>query len=144
MTNPSTAPERGNFDAHLVFARAVITLSLFIATLGVSIPFGASSGQFTWDLNPLEWILSGLAFLSALGLLLDFIHPWRSWLYRVGVAEMAAGGVWAAIGSYELFLPGATTWPWRLGHALPAFGWMVLALTVWRWINVARTRQAPD
>jgi hypothetical protein len=121
-------------------ARATITAALAVASFGQSLPFGASTGPTVFELNPLEIILSVLLFLTACALVLNFFHPWNSWLYRHGIAEMVAGGVWVAVGTYELLLPNEATITWRLGHALPAYGWAILALTTWRWINVGRLR----
>ena len=118
-------------------SRPVVTLALAIATLGVSIPYGTSSGGLIHDVDLLEWLLSALAFLTGLGLLLDLWHPWRSRLHHYGVAFMVAGAIWTAIATYELMVPVHYTIPWRLGHAIPSFAWAVLALTTWRQIRVA-------
>jgi hypothetical protein len=137
------APQTPDRQSVLV-ARDTITISLAVACLGQSLPFGAASGPTNSgldDLNPLEWTLSILLFLMAVALVLNFFHPWRSWAWRVGLAEMIAGAIWVMVGTYELLVPNDSTTLWRLGHALPAFGWAILALTTWRWVNVGRTRR---
>jgi len=141
MAAPLGGPERKASSAQSAqVARALITVSLAWATLGLAVPFGSSGGASNLDVTPLEWIISIAALVTALGLLLDLVHPWRSVLWRIGFSEMFTGFLWAASAAYELFLPGDATLLWRVGHALIYGGYAVLALTAWRWINVGRIR----
>jgi hypothetical protein len=140
LTEEPEAPHASNAQKADV-GRALITIALAWGTLGLSIPFGSESGQFLFTINPLEIFLSVLAFIGAVGLLVDFWHPWRSWLWRVGFAEMAVGFLWTAASIYELIVPSAATFQWRLGHSLIYGGYAILALTTWRWINKGNTRE---
>lgn len=132
---PTASPEQS-----LQVARGLITIALAWGTLGLAIPFGSAQGPFNLNINPLEVFLSLLALVGALGLLVDFIHPWRSRLWQMGFAEMAVGFLWASASFYELVVPSLATWEWRIAHALMYGGYSVLALTTWRWINKGNTR----
>jgi hypothetical protein len=118
----------------------LITITLALGTLGLAVPFGSASGPFTFELTPLELIISGLAFIGSLGLLLDFLHPWRSYLWRTAFAEGAVGFLWMSSAIYELINPGEATINWRIGHFLMYLGYAALALTTWRWVNRGNTR----
>jgi hypothetical protein len=100
------------------------------------------------DLNWLEWTLSILAGIAALGLIADLLYPWGlvhdapgvQWgtrLRRSGVAFLLAGLMWAVLTAYVMLLPSEeTAFAWRIGHALPGLGWMFLSLTTWRYTVV--------
>jgi hypothetical protein len=141
VANSDVGPVTASPDQRAVVARALITISLAAGTLGLGIPFGSASGPESTTITPLEWIISILAIIGALGLLVDFLHPWRSILWRTAFAEMAVGFLWISSAVYELIVPSDASVQWRVAHALMYAGYAVLALTTWRWINRGRIRR---
>ena len=127
-------------DQKAEVGRALITIGLAWGTLGLAVPFGSSTGPFVFEITPLEIFISVLALVGAVGLMVDFFHPWRSYLWKTGFAEMMVGFLWSAASVYELIVPAPITLQWRLGHALIYGGYAVLSLSTWRWINKGRTR----
>jgi hypothetical protein len=129
-----------------VLRRSLADIALILACLGAAIPYGTYSGRsVVLELNWLEWGVSVLAGVAVIGLLLDLFHPWGAkyrlpgaiWgnrLHESGLAFMVAGTAWAIATVYHLVVPGDLTITWRLGHALPSFGWTFLSLCVWRLI----------
>lgn len=120
--------------------RALSTITLVVGTLGLAVPFGSSNGPTSFSITPLEIIISILAAIAAVGLAVDFFHPWRSVLWRTAFAEMMVGFLWSSAAVYELINPGNVTLNWRVGHFLMYAGYAVLALTAWRWVNRGNTR----
>jgi hypothetical protein len=138
--DPGSVNPTASSEQRAEVGRALITISLAWGTLGLAVPFGSSTGPFVFEITPLEVFISLLALVGAIGLVLDFFHPWRSYLWRVGFAEMMVGFLWSAASVYELIVPGPTTIEWRLGHSLMYGGYAILSLTTWRWINKGNTR----
>lgn len=136
MTAP-IHPER-KARRFLATSRVAVTVSLVVALVGLALPYGASTpGDETVGLTPLEWALSVLGVLAAIGLLLDLFRPLHPRLKASGVAFAGAGGVWFAVAAYHLLVSSQVGLIYALSMAFQCLGWGLLALYEWRVVRAS-------
>lgn len=136
------APERQT-RRWLATSRVAATLALAVALGGLSLPYGASTPGAESGLTPLEWTLSGLALVAALGLMLDLWRPLHPRLKASGVAFAVAAAVWFAVAAYHLLIAADIGLVYALSEALRCLGWGALALYEWRVVSLA-TREGGE
>jgi O-antigen/teichoic acid export membrane protein len=139
--HPAPEDSRARTRRWLATSRVAVTVALVVALVGLALPYGASTPGDDAGLTPLEWCLSALALLAALGLVLDATRPLHPRLSASGVAFAVAGAVWVAVAAYHVLISGDVGLTYALSEALRCLGWAALALYEWRAVAISSRRR---